>query len=124
MISRDRNNARAGGSWIRILVPALLVVALTGREPAAQSPPAQISFVSVSGNWHDPVDNLPGSQPGDPVITNGTPTSSISWGQTSGSQSGYDFTATLPPPLTFPGPAPSFLSGRLRIGTSRSAVLR
>ena len=88
---------------------ALLVVALTGRGSSAQSPPVQISFVSISGNWHDPVDNLPGSQPGDPVITNGTPTSSISWGQTSGTpQSGYDFTATLPPPITFPGPSFSF----------------
>ena len=33
------------------------------------------------------------------------------WGVTSGSQSGYDFTATLPPPLTFPGPVPFFSLG-------------
>ena len=109
MISRDRNNAKAGGAWIRILASALLLVALTGRAPEAQGPPATISFVSISGIWHDPVDNMPGSQPGDPVITNGTPTSSISWGTTSGTpQSGYDFTAVLPPSTTFPGPSFSF----------------
>jgi uncharacterized repeat protein (TIGR01451 family) len=68
--------------------------------------------VSVVGNWHDPLDNLPGSQPGDPVITNGDPTSSIVWGTTSGTpQSGYDFTATIPPPITFPGPVPNFSFG-------------
>src|SRR5258706_957304 len=102
-------NRFTSGSWIRILVPALLIVVLTGRAPGAQSPPAAITFVSISGIWHDPTDNLPGSQPGDPVITNGTPTSSINWGQTNGTpQSGYDFTATLPPPTTFPGPFFSF----------------
>ena len=112
MTSSGTNNLRVGYSWIGILVPVLLVVALTWRGLAAQSPPVQISFVSVNGNWHDPVDNLPGSQPGDPVITNGTPTSSISWGQTSGTpQSGYDFTTTLPPPITFPGTVPSFSFG-------------
>jgi len=57
------------------------------------------------------VDNLPGSQPGDPAITNGSPISSISWGTTSGAQSGYDFTATLPPPFTLPGPFPYFSLG-------------
>src|SRR5215467_2113234 len=92
------------------LVFALVVPALTGGVAAAQT--AQISFVSVTGNWHDPTDNVPGSQPGDPVITNGIPTSIIRWGTTSGTpQSGYDFTATPPPPLTFPGPAPLFSLG-------------
>src|SRR5262245_42521966 len=110
MSSLGTNKARLRG-WIRVLVPVLLAVLLTGRAPAAQAPSAQITFVSVNGIWHDPVDNLPGSQPGDPVITNGTPTSSISWGQTSGSQSGYDFTTALPPPITFPGPASSFSFG-------------
>ncbi len=85
-------------------IPLLLLLALV-MGAASPAPAAQVSFVSISGIWHDPVDNLPGSQPGDPVITNGTPTSSISWGQTSGTpQSGYDFTAVLPPPITFPGP--------------------
>src|SRR6185436_13672295 len=108
MIS-STNKFRKVSSWMRILVSALLVFALTGRVSPAQSPPAQITFVSIQGIWHDPIDNMPGSQPGDPVITNGTPTSSISWGQTSGTpQSGYDFTAALPPPTTYPGPSFSF----------------
>ena len=94
------------------------------RSPAGSASAAQITYVSINGIWHDPMDNLPGSQPGDPVITNGVPTSIIRWGTTSGTpQSGYDFTATLPPPQTFPGPSPSFLSGRLRIGISRSTIL-
>jgi len=109
MISSNTNKATARNLWIRILVAALLVVALTAGAAAAQSPPAQINFVSIAGYWHDPTDNLPGIQPGDPVITNGTPTSSISWGQTNGTpQSGYDFTAVLPPSTTFPGPSFSF----------------
>src|SRR5215813_2773062 len=94
---------------LRALVLVLLVPLLIG-SAAAQS--AQISFVSVTGNWHDPTDNVPGIQPGDPVITNGVPTSIIRWGTTSGTpQSGYDFTATLPPPQTFPGPIPFFSLG-------------
>jgi uncharacterized repeat protein (TIGR01451 family)/fimbrial isopeptide formation D2 family protein len=88
------------------LLLALVAPLLTGSASAAE-----IAYMSISGSWRDPVDNLPGSQQGDPVITNGIPTSSISWGQTSGSQSGYDFTGTLPPPLTFPGPVPFFSLG-------------
>jgi uncharacterized repeat protein (TIGR01451 family) len=75
---------------------------------------AEITYSSVVGSWRDPVDNVPGSQPGDPVITNGSPTSSISWGEPSNpsnSQSGYDFTASLPPPFTLPGPIPFFSLG-------------
>ena len=99
------SNVRSG--WLAIpLLAAVCLLALAGSASAAQ-----ISYVSISGIWHDPMDNLPGSQPGDPVITNGTPTSSITWGTTSGSQSGYDFTGTLPPPLTFPGPVPFFSLG-------------
>jgi large repetitive protein len=89
------------------LVSALIAVAPTGSASAAQ-----IAYLSVTGIWHDPTDNVPGSQPGDPVITNGTPTSIIRWGTTSGTpQSGYDFTATVPPPFTFPGPIPFFSLG-------------
>ena len=73
---------------------------------------ADITYSSVTGGWRDPVDNLPGSQPGDPVITNGNPTSIIRWGDTMGTpQSGYDFTATVPPPFTLPGPIPFFSLG-------------
>ena len=94
-------------SFISALVSALVALVLTGSASAAQ-----ITYLSVTGLWHDPVDNLPGSQPGDPVITNGIPTSIIRWGTTSGTpQSGYDFTATLPPPQTFPGPIPFFSLG-------------
>ena len=68
---------------------------------------AEITYSQVSGSWRDPVDNVPGSQAGDPVITNGVPTSIIRWGDTSGTQSGYDFNAAnpLPPPFQLPGPA-------------------
>ena len=94
-------------SFIGALLSALVALALTGSASAAQ-----ISYLSINGIWHDPVDNLPGSQPGDPVITNGIPTSIIRWGTTSGTpQSGYDFTGTLPPPQTFPGPIPFFSLG-------------
>ncbi|HEY3515492.1 MAG TPA: THxN family PEP-CTERM protein, partial [Gammaproteobacteria bacterium] len=92
----------------RALVSALTALVLSGTASAAE-----ITYTSVSGIWHDPVDNLPGSQTGDPVVTNGTPTSIIRWGvPTSGtSQSGYDFTATLPPPFSLPGPIPFFSLG-------------
>ncbi len=94
-------------SFTSALVSALLALVLTGSASAAE-----ITYLSVTGLWHDPVDNLPGSQPGDPVITNGIPTSIIRWGTTSGTpQSGYDFTSTLPPPQTFPGPIPFFSLG-------------
>jgi uncharacterized repeat protein (TIGR01451 family) len=94
-------------SFISALVSAWVALVLAGSASAAQ-----ITYLSVVGNWHDPVDNLPGSQPGDPVITNGDPTSIIRWGTTSGTpQSGYDFTASLPPPQTFPGPIPFFSLG-------------
>src|SRR5262245_59988143 len=80
-----------------LLAFALLFVAT---RAAAQ---AQVTFTSAVANWHDPTDNVPGVQPGDPVITNGVPTSSISWGTTSGTpQSGYDVTITIPDPLKFP----------------------
>ena len=118
-------NAKASGGWIAILLSVLalwvLPVAsgLTGSASAAK-----ITFQSVTGIWHDPVDNVPGSQPGDPVITNGIRPRLSGGAQTSGTpQSGYDFTATLPPPFTLPGPFPSFLLGRLRIGISRSPIL-
>src|SRR5580765_9095320 len=83
------------------LVTTLLLLIFTASASAAQ-----ITFVSVAGNWHDPTDNVPGNQQGDPVITNGVPTSSISWGVTSGSQSGYDFSRSIPGAQTLP-PAPT-----------------
>src|SRR5262245_54794012 len=84
-------------SLLCAFVCALLLALLT-RSAAAQ----QITFTSAAASWHDATDNVPGSQPGDPVITNGVPTSSISWGTTAGSQSGYDVTITIPDPQQFP----------------------
>ena len=95
----------------RWFAAVVLLFASFALIPAGSASAAEITFVSVVGFWHDPVDNVPGSQPGDPVITNGNPTSSISWGTTSGSQSGYDFTANIPPPFTLPGVIPYFSLG-------------
>src|SRR5438093_4545304 len=83
-----------------------LVFALVVPVSSVRAAASQISFISVAGNWHDPVDNVPGNQQGDPVISNGVPTSSISWGVTSGSQSGYDFSRKIPGTQTLP-PAPT-----------------
>ena len=113
MVSGDSIGATVLRGWhgllsrrIVLAASALAALVLTGSASAAE-----ITYTAVGGIWHDPVDNLPGSQPGDPVITNGTPTSIIRWGDTSGSQSGYDFTGTLPPPFTLPGPIPFFSLG-------------
>src|SRR5262249_18299557 len=67
---------------------------------------AQITFLSLQGNWDDPTDNIAGTQTGDPAIVNGVPTSSINWGIGSPDQSGYDFTAQTPGAQTLP-PAPT-----------------
>ena len=89
-----------------------MALALIAVAPIGSASAAEITFVSVTATWRDPVDNVPGVQPGDPVITNGSPTSSISWGTTSGTpQSGYDFTTSLPPPFDLPGPIPYFSLG-------------
>src|SRR5262245_28145888 len=87
MTSSDKISARVGYKWIVTLLFAFAISLLTATTARA----SQISFISVTGNRHDPVDNVPGSQPGEPVITNGVPTSSINWGVATGSQSGYDF---------------------------------
>src|SRR5215831_12002118 len=80
---------------------ALLVSVLTGSAYASQ-----ITIISVTGNWHNAVSNNPSLPQGQPVIVNGVPTSSINWGNTSGQQSGYDFTRQIPGPQTLP-PAPT-----------------
>ena len=99
---------------IVILITAVLS-SLLMLAPVGSALAAEITFVSVQGSWRDPVDSMPGSQPGDPVITNGNPISSISWGVPSGGfpgdQSGYDFIANLPPPFELPGPIPFFSLG-------------
>jgi uncharacterized repeat protein (TIGR01451 family) len=87
-----------------------IVLALALSAQAASA--AEITYTSLTGSWHDPVDNVPGSQPGDPVITNGAPTSIIRWGGST-PQSGYDFNAAdpLPPPFQLPGTLPFFSLG-------------
>lgn len=97
--------ARPRVSWLHALA------ALAALTAAGGASAAEITYLSVRGLWHSPVDTEPGTQPGDPAITNGNPTSSISWGTTSGSQSGYDFMATMPPPFSLPGPIPFFSLG-------------
>ena len=67
---------------------ALLFLSLPSSSAAQQ-----ITFTSASASWRDAQDNVPGSQPGEPVITNGVPTSSVSWGGAT-PQSGYDVTIT------------------------------
>ncbi len=70
------------------LILAISVLASLALVPTGSASAAEITFVSVAGSWRDPVDTVPGSQPGDPVIVNGSPISSISWGTTTGPQSG------------------------------------
>lgn len=94
-----------------LILGASLLASVALFVPTGGASAAEITFVSVVGSWHSPTDNLPGIQVGDPAITNGDPVSSISWGTTTGPQSGYDFTATLPPPFTLPGPIPFFSLG-------------
>jgi len=93
------------------IILAILVLASVALVPTGSASAADITFVSVVGSWRDPVDTMPGVQPGDPAIINGNPISSVVWGTTTGPQSGYDFTATLPPPFTLPGPIPYFSLG-------------
>src|SRR5262245_7653553 len=86
--------------WILSAWVCAALLPVLARSAAAQN---QITFTSAVANWHDPLDDTPGVQGGDPFITNGVPTSSISWGTTSGTpQSGYDVTITIPDPLAFP----------------------
>ena len=92
-------------------VLAALLLGLTALVPSGTASAAEITFVSAVGYWRDPVDTVPGVQPEDPAITNGDPISSISWGTTTGQQSGYDFIASLPPPFELPGPIPFFSLG-------------
>ena len=95
--------------FVALSACALALVALLS---APSTSAAEITYTSLTGSWHDPVDNVPGVQAGDPVITNGNPTSIIRWGD-SPPQSGYDFNAAdpLPPPFQLPGSLPFFSLG-------------
>jgi len=82
---------------------ALLLCFAAWLLPAARAEAqGQLTFTSAEAIWHSATDDTPGVQPGDPSITNGVPTSSVSWGTTTGPQSGYDVTITIPDPNTFP----------------------
>jgi uncharacterized repeat protein (TIGR01451 family) len=107
LFGRTIGNSLRSSGWVALPLLAA-VCAILPRNASA----ADITYQAVTGAWRDPVDNLPGSQPGDPVITNGNPTSIIRWGDVMGTpQSGYDFTASIPPPFTLPGPIPFFSLG-------------
>jgi large repetitive protein len=107
---------KASQANLRTLRSALVVSALAALGallPAPSASAAEITYMSLTGVWHDPVDNVPGGpDPGDPAITNGNPTSIIRWGDST-PQSGYDFNAAnpLPPPFQLPGPFPFFSLG-------------
>lgn len=100
-------NRRSLGSALASMARtiALVCAVVVALLPAPSASAAEITYTSLTGSWHDAVDNLPGPQPGDPVITNGAPTSIIRWGDST-PQSGYDFNAAnpLPPPFQLPGP--------------------
>lgn len=110
MRSRVTVSVRAKSSWIAILLFALVALVPTEKASAAE-----ITYQSVTGIWHSPADdNDPGSEPNDPAITNGTPTSIVRWGTPSNptnSQSSYEFTGSVPPPFELPGTIPFFSLG-------------
>ena len=65
---------------LRSVAVGALVLASALLAPTGSAVAAEITFDSVVGYWRDPVDTVPGSQPGDPVITNGDPVSTaIEW---------------------------------------------
>ncbi len=98
LVTARKGMTRAGTWFTRLLTLVCLLgmAASLAMVPTGSAAAAEITILSVNGVWYDPVDNMPGSQPGDPAITNGDPISSISWGTTSGTQSGYDFIASIP----------------------------
>src|SRR5688572_29660827 len=99
-----------------LLIGSAILPALLSLPLATDSQAAQITFESVAGNWKNPTDNTAGDGTGSPAITNGVPTSRISWGTVDNPgdpQSGYDFTRNnLPGPQTLPpSPTPLFQLG-------------
>ena len=113
MLTQEQKGVRTSARALGVLFALLFL--LLPSSSAAQV----ITFTSATASWRDAQDNLPGSQPGDPVITNGVPTSSVSWGGAN-PQSGYDVTITIPDPTlppvadfahrNFPVPSPSLTS--------------
>ena len=99
MLAKEQRGVGRPGSALGVLFAALFLSLLLAPSPSTAQP--VITFTSATASWKNAQDNLPGSQPGDPVITNGVPTSSISWGGAF-PQSGYDVTITIPDPTMFP----------------------
>lgn len=65
---------------------------------------AQVQVVTMVGNWRNPTYSgscTNGGSGAQCSISNGDPTSSINWGGTV-TQSGYDFSKSIPGPLTLP----------------------
>ena len=111
-MAETHNIAQAARKMLTRLVLAVSVMASLGVVPATTASAADITFVSVVGTWRDPVDTGDGDPSGTPVIDNSDPAiASVSWGTTTGQQSGYDFIPTLPPTFTLPGPIPYFSLG-------------
>lgn len=107
MSSMSTLDKRAQSGWMAILLLALIALL-----PAENASAATITYTSVTGYWRDPTDNLPGVQPEDPLVANGNPTSTVTWGATSGTpQSSYEFTSSIPPVFQLPGPIPFFSLG-------------
>ena len=76
---------RFAGSLTALSAPLRLLAALIALAPAGIASAAEITYLSVTGSWINPTTNTPGiNEPGDPVITNGDPTSIVRWGTTSG----------------------------------------
>ena len=92
MLAQEQRGARTRGRAQRALF-AVLFLALLVLLPSSSAAQV-ITFSSASASWRDAQDNVPGSQPGDAVITNGVPTSSISWG---GRTPPYPYSGTVNP---------------------------
>ena len=97
MPAGERRGQRRLDRALRVLI-AIVAFAI----PGASAGQSEITFTSATASWFNAQDNQPGSTANDPVITNGVPTSSVNWGVTSGEQSGYDVTITIPDPNSFP----------------------
>lgn len=97
------------------LLAATAVVALVGTSAMATT-----VIDTIQGNWVDPVGGA------SVVINNGSPTSSIDWGEDFSAPSGYDFTAEATP---INNPASPFKVGtfvhrnqEIRLGTEITSV--
>src|SRR5262245_9012292 len=98
MFARDHIGRGPLARALCALLLALPIVMLGAQRAAAQD---VVTFTSAVATWHDAVANTNGTP--QPSIVNGAPTtnatpttSSVSWGTTTGSQSGYDVSMAIP----------------------------